>query len=851
MDGSRRVLIVLTADNQKDMKRIYNYFLAFAAALTLVPATYAQSGSEHEKYEDYPSKHVGLNKYLKSTTPNEDGEYTLRLETFTTGTVTKHAIPTDFVLVLDNSGSMLEDCLYGKTRPDHVTQSQLDDPNDTYYHFLRPAHSPENLFQGRSHYTYNLGYSKGDIGVAMNESSKKDSRTTWSYFNATSNSASSSLYYFYEPDATYYKINREIQGDYRLIGFTRTNGQKLYIVCTQNGSTVTTTTSETAPKSELNNASNKVILVGYEGDNIYRPMIRVDELVPAYKAFIQSIYNHNQNDVFADGVTKNQVSIVAFGDGFSQGSVAKPYITPVTDFSSATRVVKGFAEIGGGNVDGYMSALDDYFQFRGSTCTFLGLLLARTLLEDLQGKPGMAPLNGIGGKNRNKVVVFFTDGAPKAIKDDGKSGGTIYNNVRLSLQHARAIKAVRTSPEGDEINGEIFSIDFVDNEYESYFLEYLSSDYPDGDATGGPAMNQIHYSGTPLPEDERIYYMDPDASGHLEDAFCAVAEASTGDTSAHMVSVDVVSDSFALPADIKLNGKVKLFTAQCIGVKTIDGKEYLAFTDDVPVNTRPALDEIWFNSVNEHGEVVWEKKTGLDIDTDIECVINGKTLVFKGFDFGELWCGLDDDPDHHNTQQISSGMQNYGIRDARYRGFKLIAEFPIIVADDAVGGPDVPTNVVNLSGIFPSDDEGNPSGHAIVNYPLPKLTIPVKLIIRKKGMAQGESASFTIERRPCNDDTAKYTEFTTFVLTGGDNTPEIRFVNLDPSYYYRVRETGWSWAYEQVSPSVTPSTEDPSLSNPIVFENSLDTDNPRRAEAKAVNRMRATGSATTTVYDLN
>ena len=839
------------------MKNIYSILMTLAAAFLLAPATYAQSDPDHEKYEKYPAKHVGLNKYLKNTTPNEDGEYILRLETFTTGAVTKHAVPTDFVLVIDNSGSMLEDCLYGKARPEYVTQSQLDNPQSDYYHFLRPAHSPENLFQNVSHYTYSFGYSTGNIGQTMAASGYANSRTTWSYFTATADSPSSSLYYYYEPDATYYKINRGLTPNgYRAISFTTTGGQKRYVVCTQNGNTVTTTTSETAPESTLNDSDHKILLIGYPGDNIYRPLIRTDELIPAYKAFIQSIYDHNQTDPFAEGVKKHQVSVVAFGNGLASGNVSNPSIAPNTAFSSNSRVVKGFAEITAQNVAGYKSTLDDYFQFRGGTSTFLGILLARKLLENEQTKTDMAPLNSLGGTNRNKVVVFFTDGAPKAITDGGGSGGTIYNNVRLSLQHAKVIKTPRTSASGTEINGKFFSINFADYEHAARFIEYMSSNYPDAAAAGASNtgdMSTFTYSGTLAPEEERIYYFDAKASGQLENAFKAIADASTGDTGAHMVAVDAVSDSFALPEDIETAGKVKLFTAQCVGVKTIDGEEYLAFTDDVPVDSRPALEELWFNSVDEHGDVTWEKKTNLDIDKDVKCVIDGKTLVFKGFDFAGLWCGKDDDPDHHNTQQISEGMKNYGIADPQYRGFKLIAEFPIIIDENALGGPDVPTNIYDLSGLFPSDESGTPSGSPIVNYPKPALTIPIKLVIQKSGLAQGESASFTIERKLVGS-SDPYALFTTFVLTGsatGADDPEIRFVNLDPRYYYRVRETGWSWAYEQADPSFFPSTENPNLGNPIVFDNDPDEDTPRHAEAKAVNRMRSfSSSSTTTIHDL-
>ena len=280
----------------------------------------------------------------------------------------------------------------------------------------------------------------------------------------------------------------------------------------------------------------------------------------------------------------------------------------------------------------------------------------------------------------------------------------------------------------------------------------------------------------------------------------------------------------------------------------------MAFTDDIPVGSRDALDEMWFNSINEEThEVVWTKQENLDIDSDISCVINEETkqLVIKGFDFANLWCGKD--TDHTNTRQIEEGMANYDNQADGYRGFKLVAEFPIVVAEDAVGGPDVPTNKFDISGLFNADAEGTPTGTAIVTYPKPALTIPVRLTIEKSGLLPGESASFTLQRRLAQTGTT-YEDFTTFVLTGvaGDDNPFVRFVNLDPRYYYRVKENGWSWAYENAAQDVDtcPTTEDPNLGNPIVIDNTHKTDIPLHAEAKAVNKMKATGSTTSTVYDL-
>ena len=150
----------------------------------LIPVASAQEPNR-EKYIAYPTKGVGLNKYLKSTEPNDDGEYTLRLETFLTGSVSTHAIPTDFVLVLDSSGSMIYDCLFNKARPDKVTKTQNEtegteeNPNE-YYQYLRPAHP---AFRTLHHYTYTHGYNTGNIGDTMTSTSEDvNGYTAWQYF---------------------------------------------------------------------------------------------------------------------------------------------------------------------------------------------------------------------------------------------------------------------------------------------------------------------------------------------------------------------------------------------------------------------------------------------------------------------------------------------------------------------------------------------------------------------------------------------------------------------------------------------------------------------------------------------
>ncbi|MBO4769030.1 MAG: hypothetical protein J5495_05805, partial [Bacteroidales bacterium] len=108
------------------MKKIYKSLITLAAALTLPLVLNAQTATP-PKYKYDAEKHIGYNKYLLSDTPDENGEYTLRIENFITGKVDAKARPTDFIMVLDVSGSMLYDHkLRGQQVPIAIKKSVND-----------------------------------------------------------------------------------------------------------------------------------------------------------------------------------------------------------------------------------------------------------------------------------------------------------------------------------------------------------------------------------------------------------------------------------------------------------------------------------------------------------------------------------------------------------------------------------------------------------------------------------------------------------------------------------------------------------------------------------------------------
>ncbi len=117
----------------------------------------------------------------------------------------------------------------------------------------------------------------------------------------------------------------------------------------------------------------------------------------------------------------------------------------------------------------------------------------------------------------------------------------------------------------------------------------------------------------------------------------------------------------------------------------------------------------------------------------------------------------------------------------------------------------------------------------------------MQLAIKKQGLGVNESASFTIQRRTKTEG-SEWEDYLTFVLTRTASIAEPiqKLLNLSPDYYYRVKENGWSWAYSNRAQqeATFPSTEDPTLSNPIVIKNDPIPGTPKHAEAVKRNELK-------------
>ena len=822
----------------------------FATALLLVPAAFAQTGTpvqyQHEDYALSEDGKVGYNKYLVSNKPDANGEYTLRLETFLAGGVKAKAIPTDFVLVLDNSGSMFYDYRPGNaTLPGKIT---FDDTkylpyfvNDYGTHDPTQNTAANGEFRGAA---YKTVYANSTIG-ATGTSGQKYHYDTFSTEENLNKAQTCSRYYKYEDPSNeswngYYKIFQKKVGDYYNLAIKMPDNSYRYLY----GSGIQTEPNETI------NTDSKII---YNGP-MWRIKARKEALTDGVESFVELIANENAKDQWGKNpagqpVTKHSVAIVAFGSGYAGGGSGS--ITPYPNSNqNASKVVMGFTEVAG--KDEFVNAVTNGMYFRGSTFIDCGVHLARLLLEDRENQTYMNALLGGGGVNRKKVVVVFTDGEPNHTNQNFVQ--TTYNCIVDGAE----IKKVGVG----NLNGRIYSIDLCMKEASVQFLDHLSSNYPYGGSKNtGSSYSSTLFTGKKVPllesdvpeddwpflKDEKAVYYKDSNDGDMASVFANIAGENVGGMAGEqLVVLDVMSDSFELPREI--SGKVKFYTAQCIGKKTVGGVEKLAFAKEIPADSRPTLQYLWVEREID-GTKKWvnicEQDYGYDdIDQSIQAIVpnNKKSITVKGFEFADLWCGLDESIDHmNNTRQLDEDDPNKDYALPGYRGFKLIIEFKIKVSDGALGGTGVPTNKEIESGLYHAGDDGMATGTPLINYQKPVLTIPVQLAIRKEGLSVNESASFTVQRRTMVDG-SEWEDYTTFVLTctATNNKPMIKLLNLNPDYYYRVKENGWSWAYSnraQVE-ATFPTTEDPDLKNPIVIVNTPIDNPPKHAEAVKRNELK-------------
>ena len=609
-------------------------------------------------------------KISKTATANNDGSYTITLEAFATGskviTEQKTDIPTDIVLVIDQSGSM-KDPIGGYTYTAYRKGSGWNSRNyhNEEYYPLRHNGGSENLWHKLNNNEY--------IAVSVEQKMVYTAISGWSNRKYYDNQ--NSLYclvsgeyksvtvkregHLFSADEYWYTVDGQ-QILYTTGGDSIPNfGQyaplyqsvKKYIYSyTLNGATTVIEESfgdgsspdtqfyrrdysSSAGDTRLNALKNAATTfanavatkaAGEDGD-INAPADNVNHRIAVVgfasgQRYNGTNYNYNNTEVF---VGSNQ---------YRYGTAAQgQYGNAFQNMNTSTGV---------GNVSASIEALSA----DGGTLTNLGLEMGNGIF-------GANPI--AEGEKRNRVVIVFSDGVP------GWSG---YDS--------------------DTANSAITQAGTAKNTYGA--TVYTIGIFPGADATSAGNQNgnetekanwfmQRVSSNTQYPQSPSYYLSAADA-GTLNSIFQQISnQIETGGAETTLgsetVVKDIISPYFTLPAGTTASG-IRIDTYACTGK---DGNTYT-----------------WSGPSGGPGGAT--------------ATVDGDQVSVTGFDFSENWCGTETDAQGNST----------------VRGNKLVISFEVSPKSGFLGGNEVITNA--SAGIYENGSAQTP----VMTFEQPKVNVPIQ-----------------------------------------------------------------------------------------------------------------------------
>lgn len=631
--------------------------LSFLCTL-LLPAT---------AYADDPPAGSGM-KFSKTATANDDGSYTITLEAFATGakviTEQKTDIPTDIVLVIDQSGSM-NDPIGGYTYTAYRTggYNSRNYHNDEYYP-LRHNGGSENLWHKLNNNEY--------IAVSVEQKMVYTAISGWSNRKYYDNQ--NSLYclvsgeyksvavrreghvfsadeYWYTMDgqqilyttgdssipnfgqyAPLYQSVKKYTYSYTLNGVTTVIEESLGDGSSPDTQFYRRDYSSSAGGTRLNALKNAATTfanavaakaAGADGD-ISTPADNVNHRIAVVgfasgQYYNGTNYNYGNTEVF---VGSNQ---------YKYGSAAQgQYGNAFQDMNTSTGV---------GNVSASIGALSA----EGGTLINLGLEMGNGIF-------GANPI--AEGEKRNRVVIVFSDGVPGWKGYDSKTAdsaitqaGTAKNTYGATVYSIGIFPGAAATSAGNQNGNE--------TEKANWFMQRVSSN--------------TQYPQSPS------YYLSAADAGTLNSIFQQISDQiETGGTTSTLTSdavvKDIISPQFTLPAGTTA-ANITVETYACTGKNAND-------------------DYTWSNNNSTMGATA---------------SISGDQVNVTGFNFSENYVGT-----------VTEGDS------VTYRGHKLVISFKVQPKAGFLGGNEVYTNT--SAGIYENGSAENP----LLTFDRPTVNVPIK-----------------------------------------------------------------------------------------------------------------------------
>lgn len=665
--------------------RILSLLLCLCMLCTLIlPA----AATEGETPEPLPSMVVN-----KKATPNDDGTYTITLEAFATGSkITSQIskdIPTDIILVLDQSGSMADKMsVYNftpyapKSNSDYYNLRHNGGSNPNLYHKLHndlegdkyttvsvtktvtykqlsdlPNYSrrnecywdyQNNLYQkvGEEYKKITLEHSGGFVTEDKYTYTLADGSAIISYGDSTKPKFDPPLYTPNADDANtvYTYTYTDKDGVRRTIGtYTGKDTKPTEFTLYQRYATTGTTTRLQALKNAVSDFVASVNTKAKGPDGILGNADDINHRIAVVGFASQSGYGNNTELLSISG--KNSSSV-----GVAYNSINDQNLKDVLQRMNTSA--------GQNMVNNAISAL----AASGATETNLGMDMAKRILA----------ANPVPeGEKRERVVVVFTDGAPT------QGSGFQLGVAQSAINQASAIK---------NSGATVYSIGIFEGADASSYGTQPSGDLNQGDGRIPDASNWFmqHLSSNDGEVQHPSYYLSASDADSLDGIFKQIADnieqgGSATTLGAEAVVKDFISPYFQLPANATAKD-ITLKTSPCTGK---NGNQY-TWGIAAPADGVTA-------TIGQNGEV-----------------------SVTGFDFSENWCGL----------ETKDGNQTP-------HGQKLVISFKVERKPAFLGGNDVPTN--DLAGVYKTAADKEPE----FDFPVPKVNVPigdVKVIAQDKNV---------------------------------------------------------------------------------------------------------------------
>lgn len=631
----------------------------------IVPGTRAYADNEPDS---------GM-KISKTAAANADGSYTIMLEAFATGstviTEQKTDIPTDIVLVIDQSGSM-NDPIGGYTYTAYRTggYNSRNYHNDEYYP-LRHNGGSENLWHKLNNNEY--------IAVSVEQKMVYTAISGWSNRKYYDNQ--NSLYclvsgeyksvavrreghlfsadeYWYTMDgqqilyttgyssipnfgqyAPLYQSVKKYTYSYTLNGVTTVIEESFGDGSSPDTQFYRRDYSSSAGGTRLNALKNAATTfanavaakaAGADGD-ISTPADNVNHRIAVVgfasgQYYNGTNYNYGNTEVF---VGSNQ---------YKYGSAAQgQYGNAFQDMNTSTGVGNVSASIGTLSAD-------------GGTLTNLGLEMGNGIF-------GANPI--AEGEKRNRVVIVFSDGVPGWSGYDSNTANSAITQAETAKNtYGATVYSIGIFPGADATSAG--NQNGNETEKANWFMQQVSSN-----------------NGTPQ---SPSYYLSAADAGTLNSIFQQISDQiETGGTTSTLTSdavvKDIISPQFTLPAGTTA-ANITVETYACTGKNAND-------------------DYTWSNNNSTMGATA---------------SISGDQVNVTGFNFSENYVGTV--TENGNTT---------------YRGHKLVISFKVQPKAGFLGGNEVYTNT--SAGIYENNTAENPLltfDRPTVNVPIQDVTVTAK-----------------------------------------------------------------------------------------------------------------------------